>query len=253
VTRPAGADDRGCGYSLATMGLRPPLLAGPVLGIALAGSLLAGCGGSSSSGNGVASKSPADIVAAAKGAADTAASVHVAGAITEGSPLTLDLHLLAGKGGRGRITQNGVSFELITLGGTVYIKGSPAFYRRIGGAAAAQLFQGKWLKAPASAGEFASITSLTDLRKLMDTTLASHGSLTKGAATSVNSQKAITVTDTSKGGVLYVATTGKPFPVQISKSGASGGRITFDRWNQAVSLSPPPNAINISQLQSTPR
>src|SRR5207302_7011194 len=118
------------------------------------------------------------------------------------------------------------------LGGTVYIKGSPAFYRRIGGAAAAQLFQGKWLKAPASAGEFASITSLTDLRKLLDTTLTSHGKLTKGATTTVNGQQAITVTDSEKGGVLYVATNGKPFPVQISKSGANGGRIVFDRWNQ---------------------
>jgi hypothetical protein len=237
--------------TLRPMRLRLPLLAGPALGVLLAGSALAGCGGGgSSSGNGVASKAPSEIVASAKSAADTAASVHVSGAISEGTPLSLDLHLLAGKGGRGRITQNGISFELIALGGTVYIKGSPAFYRRIGGAAAAQLFQGKWLKAPASAGEFASITSLTDLRKLLDTTLTSHGKLTKGATTTVNGQQAITVTESEKGGVLYVATNGKPFPVQISKSGASGGRIVFDRWNQAVTVSPPPNAINITQLQA---
>lgn len=232
------------------MRLRLSQLAGPALGIALLGPSLAGCGGGSSSGNGVASKAPAEIVAAAKGAADTAASVHVSGAITEGSPLSLDLRLLAGKGGRGRITQNGISFELITLGGTVYIKGSPAFYRRIGGPAAAQLFQGKWLKAPASSGEFASITSLTDLRKLMDTTLTSHGKLTKGSTTTVNGQKAVTVNDTEKGGILYVATTGKPFPLQIAKSGSGGGRIVFDGWNRAVTVSPPPNAINITQLRA---
>ena len=230
---------------------RPPLLAGLALGAALLASALARCGGSSSpTGNGVASKTPAEIVAAAKAAADEAASVHISGDISEGAPLSLDMQLLAGKGGRGRITQNGVSFELITLASTVYIKGSAAFYRRIGGPAAAQLFQGKWLKAPATAGEFGSISSLTDLRKLIDTTLATHGTLAKGATSTVAGLKAIAVKDVTKGGVLYVASTGKPYPLEIARGGASGGHIVFDRWNQAVTISPPLNAININQLRS---
>ena len=247
----AGAtDDRRARYSLRPMRPRLPLLAGSALGLGLLASALVGCGGSSSTGNGIASKSPAEIVAAAKAAADQAASVHVSGAIVEGAPLSLDLRLLAGKGGRGRITQNGVSFELITLGGTVYIKGSPAFYRRIGGPAAAQLFQGKWLKAPATAGQFAPISRLTDLRKVIDTTLASHGTLAKGATTTVSGRKVIAVKDLAKGGVLYVATTGKPFPAEIARGGASGGHIVFDQWNQAVTISSPPNAINLNQLQA---
>jgi hypothetical protein len=220
--------------------------------LGLLAAMLAGCGGgsSSSSENGVASKSPADIVAAAKAAADAAASVHLAGAVNEGTPLSLDLELLSGKGGRGRITQNGLSFELVTFAGTVYIKGSPEFYRHIGGPAAAQLFQGKWLKAPASSGEFASITSLTDLRKLLDTTLASHGTLANGGTATVKGQKAVVVKDVSKGGRLYVATTGTPFPLEIARGGASGGSIVFDRWNQAVTITPPLNAINITQLKT---
>jgi hypothetical protein len=233
------------------MRLRPPPFACTALGVVFLVSALAGCGGSSStSGNGISAKTPAEIVAAAKAAADEAASVHISGAISEGAPLSLDMQLLAGKGGRGRITQNGVSFDLVTLGGTVYIKGSPAFYRRIGGPAAAQLFQGKWLKAPATAGEFSSITALTDLRKLIDTTLATHGTLSKGATSTVNGVKAIAVNDVTKGGVLYVATTGKPYPLEIARGGANGGHIVFDRWNQAVTISPPLNAININQLRS---
>jgi hypothetical protein len=228
------------------MRLRASLLAG----LALFVPALAGCGGSGSKSSGIASKSPAEIVAAAKAAADEAASVHIAGTVSEGSPLSLDIQLLSGTGGRGRITENGVSFELIALGQTVYIKGTPAFYRRIGGAAAAQLLQGKWLKAPATAGEFSSISSLTDLRKLIDTTLATHGSLAKGATTTIGGQQAIAVKDLTKGGVLYVATAGKPYPLEIAKAGASGGRITFDRWNQAVTISPPLNAINLNQLRS---
>jgi hypothetical protein len=228
------------------MRLRASLLAG----LALFVGALAGCGGSGSKSSGTASKSPAEIVAAAKAAADEAASVHIAGTVSEGSPLSLDIQLLSGTGGRGRITQNGVSFELIALGRTVYIKGTPAFYRRIGGAAAAQLLQGKWLKAPATAGEFSSISSLTDLRKLIDTTLATHGSLAKGATTTIGGQQAIAVKDLTKGGVLYVASTGKPYPLEIAKAGPSGGRIIFDRWNQAVTISPPLNAINLNQLRA---
>ncbi|MCW3028658.1 MAG: hypothetical protein JWN81_1869 [Solirubrobacterales bacterium] len=229
---------------------RLPPFAGSALGLAVVGWLLVGCGSSSSTGNGIASKSPTEIVAAAKAAADEAASVHISGAIVEGAPLSLDMQLLAGKGGRGRITQNGISFELITLGRTVYIKGSPAFYRRIGGQAAAQLFKGKWLKAPATAGQFAPISALTDLRKVIDTTLASHGTLAKGAATTVGGRKVLAVNDLAKGGVLYVAATGKPFPAEIARGGANGGHIVFDRWNQAVTISPPLNAINLTQLQA---
>ncbi|HEV7584786.1 MAG TPA: hypothetical protein VGO14_03305 [Solirubrobacteraceae bacterium] len=229
---------------------RLPLLAVPALGLALLGSLLAGCGGSSSAANGLAAKSPTEIVAAAKAAADGAASVHVSGTISEGVPVSIDMQLLAGKGGRGHITQNGLSFELITLGGTVYIKGSPAFYRHIGGPAAAQLFQGKWLKAPATSGQFAPITGLTDLRKLIDTALASHGTLAKGDPTTVAGRRVLAVKDVSKGGVLYVDAVGKPFPAEVARAGANGGHIAFDRWNGAVTISPPLNAISLTQLQA---
>ena len=232
------------------MRLRLSLTAAPLLGLALFATAFAGCG-SSSSGNGVAAKTPTEILAATKVAADAATSVHVSGSIvSSGAPITLDMDLLAGKGGRGQLSENGLSFELIQISGTVYLKGSSAFYRHIGGSAAAQLLQGKWLKAPATSKDFASITSLTDLRQLVDTTLANHGTLTKGGTTSVNGQKVVGVTDTSKGGTLYIAASGQPYPIEITKDGASGGKIVFDRWNESVSLAAPANAIDIAQLRS---
>jgi hypothetical protein len=225
---------------------------GPLLACVLVAGALAGCGGSSSSsGNGIAGKSPNEILAATKVAADAATSVHVTGSVvSSGAPITLDMELLAGKGGRGKLSENGLAFELIETGGTVYIKGSAAFYKHIGGAAAAQLLQGKWLKAPANSSDFASLASLTDLRKLVDTTLANHGSLTKGGTTTVTGQKVVGLTDTSKGGTLYIAATGQPFPVEITKSGSGGGNISFDRWNTPVSVTAPANSIDVAQLQA---
>ena len=221
---------------------------GSVLVLALAA--LTGCG-SGSSGNGVASKSATEIVNESKAAADSASSVHVSGSVkSAGSPVTLNLSLVAGKGGTGEISQSGFTFKLILTGDTAYISGSSAFYKHLGGAAAVQLLAGKWLKVPTTTGEFTSFSSLTDMRKLIDTTLASHGTLQKGATTSVGGQQAIAVTDSTKGGTLYVATTGKPYPLQISKSGSESGTISFDRWNQPVTISAPSSSVNLSELKS---
>jgi hypothetical protein len=233
-----------------TVRLRPLSSTGSSFLLALVA--LAGCGSSStSSGNGVAAKSAAEIVNESRLAADSASSVHVSGSVnSSGSPVTLDLSLASGKGGTGEISQNGFAFKLVLTGTTAYISGSSAFYRHLGGAAAAQLLAGKWLKVPATTGEFSSFSSLANMSKLIDATLASHGALQKGATTTVGGQQAIAVTDTTKGGALYVATTGKPYPLQISKGGAESGKITFDRWNQPVTITPPASSVDLSELKS---
>jgi hypothetical protein len=224
------------------------LAAGVVTAVAIA--LLSGCGSGSSS-NGLASKSPEEVVAAAKTAASQAASVHMAGSIiSESKPISLDMELVAGKGAKGHLALEGFGIDIVAVEHAFYLNGSAAFYAHIAGPAAAQLLQGKWLKAPTTSGEFASLAQLTNLSKLLDTTLASHGALSSAGTTTVGGRKAVAVTDTSKGGTLYVAATGTPYPLQIAKNGTGGGRIAFDRWNQPVTLTVPANAINITQLQN---
>lgn len=211
---------------------------------------LAGCGGSSgsASSNGVQSKSPEAILSAASEALKGVHSVHVSGTTTSsGTPIRLNLSLLAGKGGRGEITENGLSFRLITTPKQVYINGSDNFWRHFGGNAAVQLFHGKWLKAPPT-GELGSVAALTSLQTLFGKLLSTHGKLAKGQTSTVNGQKVVALTDTTKGGTLYVATTGKAYPVELSKTGSEGGTLIFDRYNEPVSLSAPANAVDISQL-----
>jgi hypothetical protein len=209
---------------------------------------LAACGGSSS-GNGVEGKSPNQIVSAASGAVANVSSVHVSGAIPSGgAQFTLDLSLVNGKGGRGSVAQGGLSFQLVALNQQLYINGSPTFWRQFGGAAAAQQLSGKWLKAPTT-GQFAALAMLIDARRLFGQLLANHGTLTKGQVTTVRGQKVVPVTDTARGGTLYVATTGKPYPIEIVKNGTQGGQVTFDQFNQPVTLSAPPNAVDVSQVK----
>jgi len=218
--------------------------------LALSLSALAGCG-SSSSGNGVASKSAEEIVTEAKTAADSASSVHVAGSVnSSGSPVTLDLNLASGKGATGQVSQNGSTFKIVIDGSTAYISGSDAFYRKLGGSAAVQLLAGKWLKISTSMPEFASFGSLTNMRKLLDTVLVGHGTLQKSSTTTIGGQQAIAVNDTTRGGTLYVATTGKPYPLQISKTGSEAGKITFENWDEPVTITPPSSSVNLSELKS---
>ena len=104
-------------------------------------------------------------------------------------------------------------------GNEVYINGTTAFWQKFAGNAAAQLLFGKWIKAPAS-GQLATLATLTDLQKLFNQLLSSHGQLAKGSITTVRGQRVIAVKDTANGGTLYVATTGTPYPIEVVKNGS---------------------------------
>jgi hypothetical protein len=172
----------------------------------------------------------------------------VTGSIVEaGTPISLDMELIAGKGGRGRVALDGYSVELLEVDGGAYMRGGAAFFRHFLGPVGSQL-GGLWLKAPAHRGNFTWIGSLTNLRTLSDAALAAHGRLRSGAAKLIGGRPAVSVDDLSSGGTLYVAATGNPYPLRLLR-GASGGTISFDRWDRPVTLTAPPNAISISRLQ----
>ena len=220
--------------------------------ILTAGAFAAGCGGSSS--NGVASKSPADIVKATEQAATSASAVHVTGTIVNGdSKLTIDLRFVGTAHATGHISEQGVGFDVVRIGDRVYIRGSKAFYAKFAGSAAAALLQGKWLFGSATSGDFSSFEPLTDLGSFFSELLKSHGKLAKGAETTIDGQKAIGLEDTSAsgGGTLYVATTGKPYPVELkSPGGGKEGTVTFGDWNKKVTVTAPKSALDLKKLES---
>jgi hypothetical protein len=214
---------------------------------------VAACGSSSGggAGNGIAAKSPAQILNAASSALENASTVHVSGQETTGGQTTsLDLHIASGKGATGTLAEGGLSFKLIVVANEVYIYGSPAFLQHFAGASAAALFKGKWIKAPASGGDFGDLSSLTNLKEFAQDLLTSHGTLTKGSSKSVNGHPAVALVDASKGTKLYVASTGKPYPIEVTKGSDTSQHVDFDSYNASVSLTPPANAIDISKLHS---
>jgi hypothetical protein len=218
--------------------------------LALVAAVLAGCGSSSHSSNGVAAKPPGEIVAVARSAGAGAATVHVAGSIlSAGKPISLNMELVSHKGGEGRLTFGDLDLELVDVDRVAYAKGNAAFYEHFAGAPAARLLQGKWLKGSAVHGALAPLASIAELGTVIDAALAGHGALSRVPTTTVDGREVVGVRDRTGGGTLYVASTGTPYPVAIVKAGARAGEIVFDRWNKPVSLDAPADAVSVEQLQ----
>src|SRR5436190_13317234 len=192
---PVAAGDRSTGRAAAA---QPPLLPASVqcsrgmgrlslVGVAVVVAL-AGCGGSSS--NSESKKTPEQVVADAQKAALDASSVHVSGRITDnGTPLTIDLTLVKDKGGKGKLSENGLRFELVRIGDTAYIRGSDAFLKKFAGPAAAALLHDKWFKGSAKSGQLAALTPLTDASRLFKAALGQHGKLANKGETDYHGQK----------------------------------------------------------------
>lgn len=214
--------------------------------------LLAGCGSGKKAGkpNGEASRSPARVLADARRAATGASSAHVAGKVVSGgSTVKLDLALLRGKGATGSMSTNGLQFGLVRIGDTAYIHGSDAFYQHFAQPVFAQLLHGKWIKASTAQGRFQSINQLTSLDALFGEISSHHGKLVNAGTTTYDGQQVVELRDTSDGSRLYVAASGRPYPVAIvgGKTNASI-TLTFDRWNAPVTLTAPKGAIDVSRF-----
>jgi len=212
--------------------------------------LVAGCGSSGAKSNGEAQKTAQQVITDATNAAVAATGVHVSGSIvSSGTPLTLDIRIVKGVGGSGDVSEQGLAFSLIRVGDKAYIKGSDAFYKKFAGAAVATLLHDKWLEGSATTGSLASLTALTDISKLFNGILGSHGTLTNEGATTYKGQKVVALKDTSNGATLYVAATGTPYPVaMVSPSAAKQGSMTFGDWNKTVSIKAPKGAVNIGSV-----
>lgn len=214
--------------------------------------VLAGCGGSgpaASTTNREAVKPARAALADAVHAATRASSVHVSGRVDSGTtPVTLDLTLARGKGATGTVTEKGLSFNLVEVGGTVYIQGSDAFWRHYAPSAAG-LLHGRWIAVSESNPHFAELAPLTSASKLFALVESSHGRLVNEGLTTYAGQKTAEIRDTSDGSRLYVAATGPPYPVAlVGGRKHPDDRLGFDRWNAPVSVNAPQHAIDLSQL-----
>ena len=225
----------------------------PTLVAVAAAAGLAACG-SSSGGTGLASKPPAAIIRATTRASESARSVHVSGSLTQaGTVIALDLKMVAGIGATGWISDTGKRFSLVLDHATLYINGGSSFWRAFGNASIARLLRGKWLKAPAS-GDYASIARFANLRDFFRQIFSgATGRLSKASTRTIDGQPTVGVRATKTDGVFYVATDGKPYPLEIDGTTTGGrgttGRLDFTGFDASFAINPPRRTISVAQLR----
>lgn len=213
--------------------------------------LLAGCGGGS--GNDLVSESAGQILQAAQNAAMHASAMEIAGTIAMGGqPVALDLTIVGRAKAKGTVGLGGKGVHLIRIGDHVYINGSKAYYTKFANPEAATLLAGKWISGTADQPGFSDLAKATQILIVpsLFKRLSHHGRLTKGAVTTIGGAKAIAIVDhSSDGGTLFVALTGKPYPLELeSPNGGKRGKVTFMHWDEIVPVTAPKGAIDLSKI-----
>jgi hypothetical protein len=210
------------------------------------------------SGAGASSPSALQIVTSTIAASKTVSSVHVVGSVTTGSQ-TINLNVRASNSGRGTgtLSINGATVKIVRVGSLVYFNADAAFWTQNAGASAAA-FAGLWVSAPASSSNGKSFAEFLATSTLFDQILSgsklSQSTFTMGPNTAIGSVAVYAITGTNKtsgsSGVIYIARSGKPYVVELDKTGTSGsGKLTFSAYNQPVHATAPKHAITIKQLE----
>jgi hypothetical protein len=220
--------------------------------------LVSACGGSSggsntsgSGSNGIASKSAHQILAETKAATQGLKSVHIYGTVNEGSKnVGLNLQLTGNAAGKGTMSLDGLKLNLVNVNGTFYMSADSAFWTHFTQSpAAAKILANKWIKAPAT-GTFAAFEKFLNIHTLFNKAVSTTHKLTVIKEHSLNGQQVVGLHDASKNATLYVAATGKPYPVEATNKGTNTGTLYFNKFNQPVSISAPKGAVSLSQLEA---
>ena len=230
--------------------------------LVLAGACATAClaaAGCSSSGSSNGSSDPLGGMSAKqvlnKAVADlkAAPSFKISGNISQtNGAYSLHLGYLRDKGCEGMVAQQGKgSIAMIVIGDKAWVKPDDMFIKSVAGSQASVVIAqigGKYLSGSTSNSNVASLTGLCNVNTL-SSQLLQPTSVVKGKVVTRNGQQALPLTDTSKGGTLYVTDTATPQVLEIVNTTAGkSGTITFN-VGAPVTLSAPPASQTLDGSQ----
>ncbi|HET6635178.1 MAG TPA: hypothetical protein VFH77_09125 [Streptomyces sp.] len=213
--------------------------------------LLAGCGGADEGTNGVSELSAGTIEKKARAAAEAADSVRLSGTVvSKGQAYRLEMRLKR-SGGIGEVsTRGGNTFQLLRVKDELYLKANSEFWiQQEQGAdadspskadrAAAKKLEGMYVKVPKGDSAYDQLSSFTRMRVLLDGLLTMKGERERGETTKVDGVPAVEVrADGGRGGTMYVALNGKPYPLRMERGGGAG-TVRLDDWNTKFAMRAP--------------
>lgn len=249
---------------------------------------VAGCGGGSDdsggggnsggayrsgAANGLASKSPQQILEDTAAALEDVKTFHVEGKEGAGKKATsVEGDIGLPKEMQIELTQGDSIATLLVVDGSLYMKANAAFWREVQGDKAAKEVADRWIKAPAATGELRDLSKQLAPATLSRCLLKEHGTLEHGGKATIDGQQAVVIVD--KGdrpgtapGKLFVAASGEPLPLRALTTGnerpggtkdplcdsedddtpsRAGDVIDFSRYDEPLDISVPPSAIDLT-------
>ena len=222
---------------------RPALL----LLTTLAGAGPVACGGD---GESLASLSGEEIFEKTKAAVSAARSVHAAGDTIRGTTINLDLRI-SETGSTGTLAAEGATIELLFAGDAFFMKADKQSWTALtGDAAAGEVLEGRYVKVPTTADEFANLREFVDWDVFIEEEVMQDGLTTKGETKTINGEEAIGLIDAQSLWTLWIPVEGEPLPLQVVEPG--GNTIEFRDWGKPVTIETPPadQVIDLSTLTS---
>jgi hypothetical protein len=215
--------------------------------------LVSACGSSDSGGpldNGEAAKPADQILKDSVAALRGAQSVHLVGELSTGSDvLGLDLRFTRAGNTQGTVTLGSVHADIVISGGRTYLRGRELF-ARFGNAQTAQAIGDHWVVLSAQSSPEGDIvqalSDFIDFNKLADVFASpTGGAVTKGGISTVDGRSVVALRDSD--GILYVATTGRPYPVEV-KPDAGSKPLHFMSWDAGVDVKAPSDALDLTSV-----
>jgi hypothetical protein len=206
-------------------------------------------GSAAPAGNGVAALSADQILQRATDALGRAGSYRAKGTVDmDGDRSTMDF-TMRGADFAGSMSSGTATIDLLAVGGKKYMRPNRAFWVTAAGKkegrVLADAYRDRWIAGADSDKSFAAIFEVGDVRTLLEPS----GALTKGPAKVIDGVPAVGLVDAGDpGALLYVATTGEPYPLQLT--GEGGAVLAFSEFGTArheVAAPPPAKVVHIGE------
>jgi len=211
------------------------------------------------SGASAAAANANGLVAKAITASESARTVTVTGKASQGTQtITLSVQVSNVAVGQGSIGINGAIVHAIRQGANVYFTANQKFWKQNSGAAAAALFAGRWVETAASSTDGQSLVAFLDITTLFHQLFTGNintATFKQGQHTTINGIPVLAVNGKDAtggtGGTIYIATSGKPYLVELKSTGGNKGTsiVVFSGYNQPIHPVLPKNPIDIDKLK----
>lgn len=202
--------------------------------------------------NAIDELSAQDALTQARDALVLARSYRVSGSPTEGAPLNLVLvrgegesvEELTGRGSRGTVSQDGATFRLLAVDGSVYVRGNLSWLSDEVAEDAERTLGNKWLLLPESLAD--DLSTFTDPAAFADAVLLPAGPVQPVGASVIDGTPAVGVRFVDTEATVWISGVGEPYPLLVERLGATAtdGVLRFSDFDVPVELEAP-RAANV--------